>query len=133
MELNPNLKFLIWCVVPLTKAIYWYIGLTSEGPTEVSAPTLALALGALGSLAAFGGVFVTRSAEEGAAWVAKLFGTAEGKYAAWVVGLGLIETPALFGMVGYLQSGNEVLFAALTLLSLLGWLMAKSQRRKSQP
>lgn len=131
MELNPNLKFLIWCLIPLTKALYWYIGLTAVGPTEISAPTLALAFGALGSLSAFAGVFVARSAEEGAAWVAKLFGTAEGKHAAWFVGLGLIETPVLFGMVGYLQSGNEVLFAALTLLSLLGWLVAKPRHRKS--
>ncbi|ULQ58956.1 hypothetical protein K7I13_10545 [Brucepastera parasyntrophica] len=129
-----KLLYLLWGGVPLTKAVYLFIGINDRG--EFSAPLemihyLFLGTGCLLCLAGialsrrlysnrkpqespFFRIFlVPGSGQQNSTWASF--------FSAFVISLGLAETPALFDLVGFLIAGNIYYFSAMIAVSLIAW------------
>lgn len=131
------LPWIIWAVVPLTKANYAFIAFSREsasfslsvlGDNPVTLLGVALAL-----LITFAGVVLARTAfqnpERLPAFLREF--SPSRRYPAgltvllpWIVALGLLEAVATFGLVWSLREGTTTYFILGAGLSLAGWALS---------
>jgi len=58
--------------------------------------------------------------------------TASGIFGVYLMGLGAIETAAIFGLVGFIQSANVAFYAIMMSVTVIGWMTANPFIKKQQ-
>jgi len=134
---NPKLFYLIWVGAPITKLVYIYIGLNANMPInnefqEINIIFIILSLLSISVSLALSKSMYTSERLYTNKIIKKFIRLDHYKsqeikpihifFNLFTISNGFAETCALFGLVGYMTTGNRMFFFGLIILSIIGWL-----------